>query len=111
MSLALISSLYRSEAHLPTFTAAVYGFAKRLSERGIEAHYLPILNDASPREREQIDQLAQEINARYLGRMTPHYVARETLYASWNRGIALTTKAPCISRFWNADDIPLGRRR
>ncbi len=103
MSLAVISSLYRSEAHLPAFTAAVYGFAKRLSERGIEAHYLPILNDASPREREQIDQLAQEINVRYLGRMTPQYVPRETLYASWNRALAQSS-ALCFAP-WNADDI------
>ena len=103
MSLAVISSLYRSEEHLPTFTAAVFGFAKRLSEVGIEAHYLPILNDASPGEREQIDQLAGEINGQYLGRMTPHYVPRETLYASWNRAISLSP-ATCFAP-WNADDI------
>ena len=103
MSIAVISSLYRSEAHLPTFSAAVFGFAKRLKEQGIEAHYLPIVNDASQREREQIDQLAREINAHYYGRMTPHYVPRETLYASWNRAISLTQTlffAP-----WNADDF------
>lgn len=106
MSLAVISSLYRSQAHLPAFTAAVFGFAKRLSEVGIEVHYLPIVNDASPRERERIDQLAQEINGQYLGRMTPHYVPRETLYASWNRAISLST-ATCFAP-WNADDIRSG---
>lgn len=103
MSIALISSLYRSEAHLPTFTAAVFGFAKRLNEHGIEAHYLPIVNDASPREREQINQLAREINRHYYGRMTPHYVPRETLYASWNRAISLS-QAPFFAP-WNADDF------
>lgn len=103
MSIALISSLYRSEEHLPAFTAAVFGFARRVSECGIEAHYLPIVNDASRREREQIDQLAEEINRQYLGRMTPHYVPRETLYASWNRAISLSP-ATCFAP-WNADDI------
>lgn len=103
MSLAVISSLYRSEEHLPAFTAAVFGFAKRLSEVGIEAHYLPIVNDASPGEREQIEQLAQEINGGYLGRMTPRFVPRETLYASWNRAISLSP-ATCFAP-WNADDI------
>ena len=103
MSLAIISSLYRSEAHLPAFTAAVFGFAKSLSERGIEVHYLPIVNDAGPREREQIDQLARAINGGYFGRMTPHYVPRETLYASWNRAISLSP-ATCFAP-WNADDI------
>ena len=103
MSIALISSLYRSEEHLPAFTAAVLGFARRVSECGIAAHYLPIVNDASPRERELIDQLADEINRQYLGRMTPHYVPRETLYASWNRGISLSP-APFFAP-WNADDL------
>ncbi len=103
MSIAVISSLYRCEEHLPTFAAAVFGFARRVSEAGIEAHYLPIVNDASRREREQIDQLAEEINGQYLGRMTPHYVPRETLYASWNRAVSLSP-ATCFAP-WNADDI------
>ncbi len=103
MSIALISSLYRSEEHLPAFTAAVFGFARRVSECGIAAHYLPIVNDASPRERELIDQLADEINRQYLGRMTPHYVPRETLYASWNRGISLSPAS--FFAPWNADDL------
>ena len=103
MSVAIISSLYRCEEHLPAFAAAVFGFAKRVNERGIAVHYLPIVNDATRGEVEQIDQLAREINSNYYGRMTPQYVPRETLYASWNRGLALAQShyfAP-----WNADDI------
>ena len=71
MSVAVISSLYRCEPHLPTFTAAVFGFAKQVSQSGISVHYLPIVNDASDYEREQIDLLTREINANYFGRMTP----------------------------------------
>ncbi len=103
MSLAIISSLYRCEEYLRAYAAAVFGFAKRLSETGIEVHYLPILNDATRGEREQIERLAREINANYYGRMTPKLVPRESLYASWNRGIALT-QAPFFAP-WNADDI------
>ena len=103
MSLAIISSLYRCEAHLPAFAAAVFGFARRITAAGIAAHYLPIVNDATRGERERIDQLAREINANYYGRMTPHYVARESLYASWNRGLA-QSDAPYFAP-WNADDI------
>ncbi len=103
MSVAIISSLYRCEKHLPAFAAAVFGFAKRVSESGIAVHYLPIVNDATRDEVAQIDRLAREINSRYYGRMMPHYVPRETLYASWNRGIALT-QAPYFAP-WNADDI------
>ena len=103
MPIAIISSLYRCEGHLPAFSAAVFGFAKRLSESGVSAHYLPIVNDATRLERESINRLASEINAHYYGRMTPQYVARETLYASWNRGLASTT-SPYFT-FWNADDF------
>lgn len=103
MTIALISSLYRSEQHLPTFTASLFGFAKRVSEAGIDVHYLPIVNDATRPEREAIGRLAQTINAKYYGRMTPHYVPRESLYASWNRALG-HTQADCFAP-WNADDI------
>ncbi|MXV94229.1 MAG: isochorismatase family protein, partial [Chloroflexi bacterium] len=103
MKIALISSLYRCERHLPTFSAALIGFAKVTSQAGLDVHYLPILNAASPAEREQIDKLARAINAANHGRMTPHYVARESLYASWNRGLAHSDAD--VFGFWNADDI------
>ena len=103
MTIAIISSLYRCEQHLPTFTAAVFGFAKRVSESGIALHFLPLVNDATRAERDQIDRLAGEINSNYYGQMSPHYVSRETLYASWNRGLALT-RAEYFAP-WNADDI------
>lgn len=103
MPIAVISSLYRCERHLPAFSAAVFGFAKRVSEGGIPLHFLPVVNDATRRERAGIDQLASEINSHYYGRMTPQYVRRETLYASWNRGLA-STQAPYFT-FWNADDF------
>ncbi|MDE2748349.1 MAG: hypothetical protein OXI34_05255 [Chloroflexota bacterium] len=103
MPIAVISSLYRFEQHLLTFSAAVFGLARRISDEGISARFLPIVNDPTAREREGIERLAGEINGRYYGRMTPHYVPRETLYASWNRGLA-AAQAPYFT-FWNADDI------
>ncbi len=103
MPIALISSLYRCERHLPAFSAALFGFARQISESGVHVHYLPIVNDATPGERQRINELASEINARYYGRMTPHFVPRESLYASWNRGLA-ASDAPYFS-FWNADDF------
>lgn len=103
MSVAVISSLYQCEPHLRAFTAAVFGFAKQVNAMGIAVHYLPIVNDASPSERAEIDLLAREINAHYYGRMTPIYVPRESLYASWNRGIAASQAG--VIAFWNADDI------
>lgn len=103
MPIAIISSLYRVEAHLEQFTQAVLTFAEEVHRAGIDVHYLPILNDATPLERESIHQLAGQINDAGYGTMTPHTVERETLYASWNRGISLTD-APYFT-FWNADDV------
>ena len=103
MPIAIISSLYRVEAHLERFTQAVLSFAEQVHQAGVEVHYLPILNDATPLERKSIDKLALQINDAGIGNMTPQYVGRETLYASWNRGIALTD-APYFT-FWNADDV------
>ncbi|MCY4145743.1 MAG: hypothetical protein OXE95_02365 [Chloroflexi bacterium] len=102
MKIALISSLYRCEKHLPTFSAALFGFAKRVSQAGVAVDYLPIVNDASQSEREQIDKLARAINSGCHGRMTPQYIPRESLYASWNRGLA-NSDADGFG-FWNADD-------
>jgi hypothetical protein len=103
MPIAIISSFYRVEVHLERFTQAVLTFAKQVHQAGIDVHYLPIVNDATPLERESIDKLASQINDAGYGTMTPHYVGRETLYASWNRGISLTD-APYFT-FWNADDV------
>ncbi len=103
MSIAVISSLYRAESHLPAFTAAVFDFAKKVSQSGLAVHYLPIVNDATPRERQGIEKLAESVNSHRFGRMSPSYVRRESLYATWNRGIALA-ETPFFS-FWNADDI------
>ncbi len=103
MPIAIISSLYRVEAHLEQFIPAVLTFAEHVHQAGIAVHYLPILNDATRLERETINQLASQVNDAGYGKMTPQFVGRETLYASWNRGISLTD-APYFT-FWNADDI------
>lgn len=103
MTIAIISSLYRSEAHLPQFTQAVRAFAEQVHTTGIDVQYLPIVNDPTPTEKSLIDTLADTINRAGYGTMTPHYVERETLYTSWNRGIH-ATDAPYFT-FWNADDI------
>ena len=103
MSIAIISSLYRVEAHLERFTHAVLSFAEQVHQARIEVHYLPIVNDATPLERSAIDQLTHQINHASFGKMMPHFVERESLYASWNRGIHLTD-TPYFT-FWNADDV------
>lgn len=103
MSITIISSLYRSEAHLPQFTQHVLTFARAVHQAGVSVHYLPIVNDASSAEKQAINQLAETIKTEKIGTITPNFVGRETLYASWNRGIRLSD-TPYFT-FWNADDI------
>jgi len=103
MSIAVISSLYRIESHLEQFTQAVLMFAEQVHRAGIDVHYLPLVNDATTLERKSIDNLTESITRASYGKMTPHYIERETLYASWNRGIRLAD-TPYFT-FWNADDV------
>lgn len=103
MPISIISSLYRVEAHLPQFTASVRKFAQQVHQAGISVYYIPIVNDATPIEQASVDQLTQDINTAGHGSMSPQYVGRETLYASWNRGVKLSD-TPYFT-FWNADDI------
>lgn len=103
MPISVISSLYRVEDHLPQFTASVRKFAEQIHNAGIDVTYVPIVNDATERERTAIDQLMQDINTTGHGKMSPQYVGRETLYASWNRGVKFSD-TPYFT-FWNADDI------
>jgi len=99
---AILTSLYRAQAHLPAYAAALRAFAQKVYASGIAVHYLAVLNDATAQERTTIEQLAAHIHQHKLGQMTPLYVPRESLYASWNRALAQSNAryfAP-----WNVDD-------
>lgn len=103
MSILIYSSLYRSEQHLAQYTHHVTLFAHQVKQAGIDVHYIPVVNDASEKEQNYINTMAERINSAHDGRVTPLYVGRETLYASWNRAIR-SSSAPYFSS-WNADDI------
>lgn len=98
MDISLITSLYRSDRHLPAYTRRVQAVHHALQAAGITWELLLVLNDATPRERETAQALAASgVNVVTLE--TP----RETLYASWNRGV-LAARGALIG-FWNADDV------
>ncbi len=92
MDITLITSLYRSEAHLPAYTARIQKFLPIIAAAGIQLEILVIANDATPAEK----TLLETLPARVI------HVPRESLYASWNRGIQLARAS--IFGFWNADD-------
>ncbi len=98
MDISLITSLYRSDRHLPDYTRRVLGVHRALHAAGVTWELVLVMNDATPRER----AAAQELAAGGVA-VIPLETARETLYASWNRGVLAARGA--LLGFWNADDV------
>jgi hypothetical protein len=92
MDITLITSVYRAEAHLPTYAARIQKVLGEIQTANIQLEMLIIANDATPAEKAILDTLPVRVV----------HVPRETLYASWNRGIQLAS-APFFG-FWNVDD-------
>jgi len=97
MDISLYTSLYRTEAHLDTYIERALRMVDVLSQAGLTLELVLIANDASDFERERIARL----QASY-AHVQVIYVARETLYASWNRGVR-AARADVLAP-WNVDD-------
>jgi glycosyltransferase involved in cell wall biosynthesis len=97
IDVSLISSFYRAAAHLPLFFQRARQVAREVSDAGVSLEFVIVANDVQPDERAQIEAFAADTpNVRVL------YVGRESLYASWNRGVEAA--AGQVIGFWNADD-------
>lgn len=95
---SIISSLYRASLHLPRYFERVRQVSSELRAQGIALELLIIANDADIQERVLLDAFASsQVGVRL------HYVERESLYASWNRGVRAASGE--VLGFWNADDI------
>lgn len=92
MDITLITSVYRAEAHLPMYAARIQPVLSAVNAAGIQLELLIIANDATDTEKKLLADLP--------GRVV--HIPRETLYASWNRGIQLASAD--IFGFWNVDD-------
>lgn len=100
--LTLITSLYQAKAHLPAYRAHAAAVIADVRRAGLTAELVLVANGPSADERRAVEQLAAE--ARQAGAtVIIQYVARETVYASWNRGVRASTGA-CIG-VWNVDDV------
>lgn len=99
--LALITSLYRSDAHLPAYVQAVRAVAQRLHAGGIRAEWVAVVNDATETERHLLAELSEQFGD--TGYLQVLFVPRESLYASWNRGVQ-AANAPLMGP-WNVDDV------
>ncbi|NDJ76701.1 MAG: hypothetical protein GYB65_10615 [Chloroflexi bacterium] len=100
MDISLITSVYRAATHLGSYAGYVVDVATRIRAVGLALEIIIVANDATPPERATLEQLAaataQDATVRAL------YVPRETIYASWNRGIRAATGTTL--GFWNVDD-------
>lgn len=92
VDITLITSLYRGEAHLPLYGQRVREMRARLQSAGIALQILVVANDTTENERRWLADLPVRVI----------YTGRETLYASWNRGIAAAESD--IFGFWHVDD-------
>lgn len=98
MDVSLITSLYRTETHLPTFIRHAQVVAAQVQTAGISLEFIVVANDATEAERTLLnDYSAADSSVKVL------HVPRESLYASWNRGVAAASGAAI--GFWNVDDI------
>lgn len=98
MDISLITSLYRSDRHMEAYQRRVLAVHHALQMAGITWQLLMVMNDSTPAERATAQKLAQQGVA-----VVPIETARETLYASWNRGVLQAQGA--LVGFWNADDV------
>jgi len=99
MDVAFITSLYRSERYLARYAAHVLDVGAQIKKAGLELELIIVANDASDEERTAIEQLTRTTD--FMVRAI--HVERETLYASWNRGVR-ESSAPALG-FWNVDDV------
>jgi hypothetical protein len=90
--ISLITSLYRGEQHLPAYGQRLRAALEHLRRAGLSAEVLVIANDPTPKERAYLANLPVRVIE----------TERETLYASWNRGIAAMHSD--VFGVWNVDD-------
>jgi len=97
MNISLIASFYRVQNHLPSWVARAGDLSAAVARAGVTLEFVIVANDSQPEEITLIDAFAA-----YVPNVNVLYVPRESLYASWNRGVKAARGA--LIGFWNADD-------
>ena len=96
MDVSIITSIYKSELFLSKYLRRIKSFREKVIKHELNIEFILIANDISILE-EKILKDRPITNFKILR------VKRETLYASWNRGIREASAD--IIAFWNVDDI------
>jgi hypothetical protein len=100
MDISIITSLYRSSGHLAGFLAQLEACVRAVESRGLTAECIIVSNTPDRRERPILKAAFDSPWWSRRGRLL--VVPRETLYASWNRGVRASTGGAIT--FWNVDD-------
>ena len=98
--ITLVSSLYKPEEHLGGYLTRLRDFARDISGRAPGLEIVIVSNDTSVVTRKKLEEFIKTNNTKDWLRVC--HVSRESLYASWNRGVALAKND--IIGFWNVDD-------
>lgn len=94
--ISIVTSLYKSDRYLKSYSNHLLSFANFLQNRDFAFELIAIANDPSEQEL----AFGKEFSKQPWFSFVP--VGRETLYATWNRGVALAKGE--IVGFWNTDD-------
>lgn len=101
--ISLITSSYKSEDFLPSYSKHVFEVASQLKCAGLSLEVIVVINDASEKEAALLTDLCCSLQQIENVDMKLLHVERESIYASWNRGVRESTgKAIGI---WAVDDI------
>lgn len=97
--ISIITSLYKSDQHLPSFIKRVKKMSKYLMKKGISHEFIILLNNPSEKEIEILERPLHRV------RIIPRNL--ETIYATWNEGVKNASyENICL---WNVDDRRFGK--
>jgi hypothetical protein len=97
---SLITSTYRAEAYLHAYRNNVRQLAHEFAQAGKTLELVIVANDPTPNEDTYLTELESE---RWDGlTVQVQRVPRESVYASWNRGVEVATSE--LISFWGVDD-------
>jgi GT2 family glycosyltransferase len=95
--ISIITSLYKSDRYLESYGEKLLKFADFLQKEKAPFELIAIANDPTPAELEFSKKFSKYAWFSFVP------VGRETLYATWNRGVDIA-KGELLG-FWNTDDI------
>jgi GT2 family glycosyltransferase len=97
--ISVITSLYNSNEYIKNYIKSVEGFSIYLTKNNINHEFIIISNSPNEEERFKLKEIEEntDIKSRII------ICERESLYATWNRGVR---EAQYLNiTFWNVDDI------